>query len=250
LPSPARPTLTEVPSAHTLLTLDPDGVVEVLEQIEVRADEPTAATWQITMQRGELFADPSLFVNDRRYRPGDGERPGTFRISRGTRGIRFDWQQPAGLGSARLGYRLALLGTAYTDVVDLPAPIWEREWPAPVRRLTAVLKLRRAARGRVIAWVEPERLSAMLAKTRHDVRLRTRDVPARAGVTLRAVLPRNVLTSLRAVNVKNKPGLAEILDRRNGNDRPWWPWAVAAALMLAVSAVVLRTALWRRPRPR
>src|SRR5215211_6831319 len=77
VPSPAGATLTDVPSAHTLLTLDPDGVVEVLEQIEVRADEPTAATWQITMQRGELFADPSLFVNDRRYRPGDGKRPGT-----------------------------------------------------------------------------------------------------------------------------------------------------------------------------
>ena len=77
------------------------------------------------MQRGELFAQPSLVVDGRRYRAGDGKRPGTFRISRGTRGIRFDWLQPGGAHSVRLGYRLALFGTAYTDVVDLGVPVWE-----------------------------------------------------------------------------------------------------------------------------
>lgn len=251
LPSAGGATLTGVPSAHALVTLDPNGVLEVLEQINLRADRPTAATWQITMQRGELFAAPSMHVNNRRFRAGDGIRPGTFRISRGTRGIRFDWRQPSGLASTRIAYRLALLGTAYTDVVDLPVPVWERDWPLSVGRLTAALRVRHPPQGRVIAWIEPETLSATLAKTRRDVLLRVQGVPARTGVTLRVVLPRNVLTSFSGVNVEEKPGLARILaDRRSGDDRVWWPWVVAAALAAAVSAYALRTVRLRRPRPR
>jgi hypothetical protein len=240
-----------VPSANVIVTLERDGVLDVLEQVSVRADGPSAAAYEITMQRGELFALPSIVVNDRRFRAGDGQRAGTFRISRGTRGIRYDWRQPAGAGSVRLGYRLALLGTAYTDVVDLRVPVWERDWQVPVRELTAVLKLPRAARARVFTWVEPESLDATLTKTRRDVRMRTRDVPARTGVTLRVVFPRNVLSSFDAVKVQMKPGLAAVLaERRGGNGRTWWPWAVAAAIALAVSAVALHTVRSRRPRRR
>jgi hypothetical protein len=71
-------------------------VLEVLERLSVKADQPTPTTWQITMHRGELFAQPSLVVDGRSYRPGDGGQPGTFRISHGTHGIRFDWLQPDG----------------------------------------------------------------------------------------------------------------------------------------------------------
>ena len=132
MPAAAAAKLTQVPSAHAVFTLDPDGVLEVLEQLNVGADDPTPATWQVTMQRGELFAQPSLVVDEQRYTPGDGKRPGTFRISRGTRGVRFDWLQPEGVHSVRLAYRLALFGTAYSDVVDLRVPVWERGWPVPV----------------------------------------------------------------------------------------------------------------------
>ena len=246
--------ISDVSSAHALITLETDGVLVVIEQIALRADGPTAATWQVTMQQGELFADPSLVVNGRRFRSGNGERAGTLRISRGTRGIRFDWRQPAGVGSARIGYRLALVGTAYTDVLDLRVPVWERDWPARVSRLTATLELQRPAPGRVIVWVEPDDLASTVTATAEDVRLRVTGVPADTGVTLRAVLPRKVLTSLRAVNVENKAGLQKILRERNGNSGPaWLTWAAAAALALAVSAAVavgLRTGRWRRPRRR
>jgi hypothetical protein len=237
-----------VASAHVLVTLERDGVINVLEQVNVRADGPTAAAYEITMRRGELFAQPSIFVNDRRFRAGDGKRAGTFLISRGTRGIRYDWRQPAGPGSVRLGYRLALLGTAYTDVVDLRVPVWERDWEVSVRELTAALKLPRAARGRVFAWVEPDSLEATVTKTKQNVRMRTRDVPARTGVTLHVVFPRNVLSSFDAVKVQAKPGLAAVLaERGGGNGRAWWPWAAAAAIALAVNAVALRTVRSRRP---
>jgi hypothetical protein len=234
-----------------IVTLERDGVLDVLEQVNVRADGPTAAAYEITMQRGELFAKPSIVVNDRHFRAGDGKHAGTFRVSRGKRGIRYDWQQPAGAGSVRLGYRLALLGTAYTDVVDLRVPVWERDWKVPVRELTAVLKLPRAARGRVFTWVEPESLDATITKTRRDVQMRTRDVSARTGVTLRVVFPRTVLSSFTGVNVQATPGLPAVLaDERGGQGRAWWTWAVAVGLALAVSAVALRTVRSRRPRPR
>ena len=249
LPAQAAAELAEAPSAHVIVTLERDGVIDVLEQVNVRADGPTAAAYEITMRRGELFAQPSVFVNDRRFRAGDGKHAGTFRISRGTRGIRYDWPQPAGPGSVRLGYRLALLGTAYTDVVDLRVPVWERDWEVPVRELTAALKLPRAAHGRVFTWVEPESLDATVTKTRQNVRMRTRDVAARTGVTLHVVFPRNVLSSFGAVKVQTKPGLATVLAERRGEKRAWWPWAVAAAIALAVSAVALRTVRSRRPPP-
>jgi uncharacterized membrane protein len=146
----------------------------------------------------------------------------------------------------RLGYRLALLGTAYTDVVDLRVPVWERDWEVPVRSLTAVLKLPRATRGRVFTWVEPKSLDVTITKSRRDVQMRTRDVPARTGVTLRAVFPRSVLSSFDGVNVRAKPGLAAVLADRRGNGRVWWPWAAAAGVALAFSAVALRTVRSRR----
>ena len=86
---------------------------------------------------GELFAQPSLVVDERRYRRRRRQAPGTFRISRGTRGIRFDWLQPRGPHSVRLGYRLALFGTAYTDVVDLRVPSGRATGRCRCRELTA-----------------------------------------------------------------------------------------------------------------
>src|SRR5258708_630586 len=81
---------------------------------------------------GELFAAPSVVVDDRKLRSSDRPSLDTFLISRGTRGVRISWQQPAGTNTVRLGYRLALLGTAYDDVVDVDVPLWEGDWPARV----------------------------------------------------------------------------------------------------------------------
>ena len=240
-----------VPAAHVHLTLEPDGVVDVLEEIDLRAQRPYAARRELSMQEGELFADPSVVVNDRLLSAGDGKTPGTFRVSRGARGIRFDWRQPRGRGSVRLGYRLALLGTAYSDVVDLRVPVWEGDWPAGVQSLTAALKYPRRAHRRVFAWVEPESLDSTVTKTRREVRTRTAAIPEGKRVTLRVVFPRDVLDSVAGLKVEKKAGLASILADRN--DGPgWWPWALGGALLLvlAVSAVALRTARSRPPRPR
>jgi hypothetical protein len=247
LPASAAAKLTEVTSAHAVFTLEPDGVLEVLERVSVRADQPTPATWQVTMQRGELFAQPSVVVDDRRYRPGDGSHAETFRISRGTRGVRFDWLQPDGARSVRLGYKLALVGTAYTDVIDLRVPVWERDWPVPVRRLTAALNLPGVPRSRIIVWVEPRPTNTTVTTSGQQIRLRARDVAARTPLTLHAVLPRNVLSSLDGVNVEAKPGLQTILAQRRGTHRTWWVWALAAVVAIAVSVVGFRIARSLRP---
>jgi len=244
--APSQAKLTDMASVQTVVTLEPNGVLDLLERVSVHADRPTAATWQVTMQRGELFAQPSLYVDGRRYGAGDGKRAGTFLISRGPTGIRFDWLQPNGSHSLRIAYRLALAGTAYTDVVDLSIPVWEHDWPVPVRKLTAALKLPRPPRGRVILWIEQRSLEATVTRSGDRIHLRTRTVAAGDPVTLHTVLPRNVLSTFEGVTVKTKPGLAAILAARRGDSRAWWPWAVAAGVVLVVSAVALRTARSRR----
>jgi hypothetical protein len=171
--------------------------------LSVKADQPTPTTWQITMHRGELFAHPSLVVDGHRYRPRDGRRPGTFRISRGTNGIRFDWLQPDG----------------------------------PPR----------IPRRRSIVWAEPRSQKTTITTSRKQILQAARNGDANTPLTLHAVLPRDVLTSVDGVNVEPKPGLAAILDVRRGDDSAWWSWALAAVAAIAVSAGVFRTARSRRP---
>jgi hypothetical protein len=247
---PAEAKLTAVPSVQAVVTVEPNGVLDLLERVNVRADQPTAATWQVAMLRGELFAQPSVYVGASRYRAGDGKHAGTFLISRGRSGIRFDWLQPEGAHSVRIAYRLALVGTAYADVVDLRMPVWERDWPAPVRELTAAVTLPKAPHGRVIVWVEPKSLEATVRRVGKRIRMRTHDVRAGDRVTLHTVLPRTVLSSFEGVTVETKPGLDAILAARRGNGQRWWPWAAAAGVALGVSAFALRTARSRRPQRR
>jgi Predicted membrane protein (DUF2207) N-terminal domain len=251
VPWPAAADITATPAAHGVFTLERNGVLDVLERVSVTADAPTAATWQVTMQRGELFAQPSLYMDGRRYRPGDGKRSGTFRISRGSRGVRFDWLQPHGTHTARLGYRLALFGTAYSDAIDLHVPLWESGWPVDVGTLGAALELPRVPRRRAIVWLEPRDENAVVSTAGRAIRVQTRDVGAGDALRLRAVLPRSVLAAVDGLNVANKPGLEQVLAERGSSDRTWWPWAVAAGAVALLSlAVVLRTTRSRRPLPR
>ena len=250
LPAPAAAELTGTPAVRAVFTLERNGVLDVLERMRVAADAPTRSTWQITMQRGELFAQPSLYVDGRRYWPGEPKRPGRFRISRGSRGVRFDWLQPQGAHSVRLGYRLALFGTAYSDVVDLHVPLWESGWPVDVDVLAAALELPRVPRRKAIVWLEP-RTDAEVSTSGRAIRVRTRDIARGDALTLRTVLPRSVLGAADGLNVVPKPGLAQVLAERRSNGRTWWPWVVAAvAVALVSAAVVLRTARSRRPLPR
>jgi hypothetical protein len=251
LASPAAAEITGTPAVRAVFTLERNGVLGVLERVSATADEPTAATWQVTMQRGELFAQPSLYMDGRRYRPGDGKRPRTFRISRGSRGVRFDWLQPAGAHVARLGYRLALFGTAYTDAVDLHVPLWESGWPVQVGTLGAALKLPRVPRRHAIVWLEPRAENAAVSTAGRAIRVQTRGIGAGDALTLRAVLPRSVLSAVDGLNVEKKPGLDKVLAERTSNGRTWWPWILGAAAVAVLSAaVVLRTARSRRPSPR
>jgi hypothetical protein len=248
---PAAAEINATPVVRAVFTLERNGVLHVLERMSVAADKPTAATWQVTMQRGELFAQPSLYVDGRRYRPGDGKRPRTFRISRGSRGVRFDWLQPSGAHAVRLAYRLALFGTAYTDVVDLHVPLWESGWPVDVGTLGAALKLPRVPRRHAVVWLEPRAEDSDVSTTGRAIRVQTHGVGAGDALTLRAVLPRSILSAVDGLKVENKPGLEKILADRTSSSRTWWPWIVAATAVAALSAaVVLRTARWRRPPPR
>jgi hypothetical protein len=104
----------------------------------------------------------------------------------------------------------------------------------------------RPAQG-IIVWAEPRSQETTITTSRTQIRLVARNVDAETPLTLHAVLPRDVLTSVDGVKVEPKPGLAAILDERRGDDRAWWPWALAAVAAIVVSAVVFRTARSRLP---
>ena len=119
--------------------------------------------------------------------------------------------------SVRLGYRLALFGTAYTDVVDLRVPVWEREWPVPVRVLTAALKLPRIPRGRVIVWVEPRSVDTAISTSRAQIRLRSR---GRSGAHGRDAARRSAAEG--AQRVRRRQRGSEARARHDSRRAAWW----------------------------
>ena len=82
---PAQAATITLPRAQVHVTLESNGVIDVLERLTVNSPTQLVGTREIGMQRGDLFAAPSIVVDGRRFRAGDGRRAGTFRISRGTR---------------------------------------------------------------------------------------------------------------------------------------------------------------------
>jgi hypothetical protein len=236
-----------ISAAHVVLTVEPNGVIDVLEDVTLAAPAAYTAAQEVSMHAGELFAEPSVVVDDRVLHSADRPSDTTFLISRGTRGVRISWRQPAGTSTVRLGYRLALLGTAYDDVVDMDVPLWESDWPGRVALLTGFFRLPRASLGTVRAWVEGTYSGGMLSRSQGDVRVRVHDIPAKRGLRLHVVFPRTVLTGVEGVVVKHGDGLAAILAARNRRAAAnWWWWTAGVVLAVGLSAALLRTARSRR----
>ncbi|MHB8641611.1 MAG: DUF2207 domain-containing protein [Gaiellaceae bacterium] len=236
-----------ISTAHVVLTIEPNGVVDVLEDVTLATPIAYTAAQEVSMHAGELFAEPSVVVDERKLRSGDRPSNGMFLISRGKRGVRISWQQPAGTSTVRLGYRLALLGTAYDDVVDMDVPLWESDWPGRVALLTGFLRLPRVSIGTLRAWVEGTYSGGTLSRSQSDVRVRIHDIPPKRSLRLHVVFPRTVLTGVEGVVVKRGDGLAAILAARNRHSTAnWWWWTALAVLAVGLSGALLRTARSRR----
>jgi len=245
---PAQAFALTLPRAQVHVTLEPNGVIDVLERLTVDSPTPLVGRREIAMQPGELFAAPSIVVDGRRFEAGDAQRAGTFRVVRGTRGVRIEWREPRGLREVRIGYRLAERPIVYRDVVDLRIALWEQDWPVPVRLLTASLHLPRSSPARVRVWLHPSSLHASVSTDRRSVRVRAREVDG--TVDLRAVFPRSVLASTAGAQKKAGPGLRAILAEERARDggSSWWIWVIVAVVAAGAAATgaVLRRA---RPRP-
>ena len=247
LASSASGASPNISAAHVVITIEPNGVVDILEDVTLATPAAYTAAQEVSMHAGELFAQPSVVVDERKLRSGDRPSKDTFVVSRGTRGVRISWTQPAGTSTVRLGYRLALVGTAYDDVVDMDVPLWESDWPGRVALLTGFFRLPRASLGTVRAWVEGTHAGGTLSSSQRDVRVRVHDIPPKRSLGLHVVFPRTVLTGTEGVVVKHGDGLAAILAARNLHpaSTSWW-WAAAVVLAVGLSAALLRTARSRR----
>jgi len=249
---PAQAGALTLPRAQVHITLESNGVLDVLERVTVDSSAPFVGSREISMLPGELFAAPSVVVDGRGYRAGDVHRARTFRVTRGTRGVRIEWREPSGIRIVRLGYRLAERPIAYRDVVDLRIAIWEKDWPVPLRALTAALHLPKRASSRVRVWVHPASLHAAIVTGRRTVRVRAQNVEGQ--VELRAVFPRAVLSSTDAARTAAGAGLRSILveERGHHDGGSRWIWLLAAvgAVGAAATGVALRRARSLRLRRR
>ena len=238
-----------LPRAQVHVTLESNGVLDVLERVTVESQTSFVGSREISMLRGELFAAPSVVVDGRAYRVGDAQRPGTFRVTRGTRGVRIEWHEPAGNRVVRLGYRLAERPIVYRDVVDLRIAIWEKDWPVSLGSLTAALHLPRRAPARVRAWVHPDSLHARVATGRRTIQVRARGV--HGEVDLRAVFPRAVLSSTMGARTVRGIGLPSILagERAHKGGGTWWIWLLVALVAAGAAATGAAFRRGRSPRP-
>jgi hypothetical protein len=245
LPAPA--VALTLPRADIHVTVESNGVLDVLERVLIESRTTTVGVREISMKRGDLFAAPSVVVDDRALHPGDARRSG-FRILPGTRGVRIEWHEPPGAHEVRIGFRLANRATAYRDVVDLRIPVWENELPGTLKTLSVSLQLPRRARF-IRVWVHSSSPIASIVKNTETVRVRARDV---GTVELRVVFPRAVLASTAGTRVVPRAGLTSILAEERGSaGSSWWIWVLfGAAAVFAVTAVVLRRGRWLRPRRR
>ena len=248
---PAQAATVTLPRAQVHITLEANGVIDVLERLTVDAPTALAGTREIAMQAGDLFAAPSVVVGGRRFRAGDAKRPGTFRIARGTRGVRIEWREPSGVQEVRIGYRLAERPIVYRDVVDLRIALWERDWPVPVDLLTASLHLPQRSPARVRVWLHPSSPQASVTRDRRGVRVRARNV--KGPLELRAVFPRSVLTSTVGARRKSGLGLRAILSEERGHrgGSSWWIWlavAIVAAGAAATGVALRKARSHRQPR--
>lgn len=245
VPATAAAENVTVERARVTLTVEPNGIVEVSEQRLIRAAAPYTAAVIVLMRQGELFAEPAVAVGSRSFRAGDGRADNTFLVSKGSKGIRISWRQPRGTSSASLGYRLALRGIAYRDVVDLRVVVWNGDSGTSLQRLDATLVLPRTPHGPVYAWLDPTSAAATVRKAGKRIHVRARNLSANESLALRVAFPRAVLASTEGTVVRPQAGLRSILadQRRAPSHRTGTSIVagVALAAALIVAALIYRS---------
>ena len=74
-----------IPTANVVLTVEPNGVLDVLENVTLASPSAYVAAQEVSMRKGELFAQPSLVVGGHELRAGTAPTRVTFAVSRGRR---------------------------------------------------------------------------------------------------------------------------------------------------------------------
>jgi hypothetical protein len=236
VPATAAATNGTVERARVTMTVEPNGIIDVLEQRLIHSAAPYTAVFDLLMRKGELFAEPAVAVGGRPFRAGDSRAENTFVVSTQAKGIRIAWRQPAGTHSASVGYRLALRGIAYRDVVDLRVVLWNG---GSLRRLDATVALPRAPRRHVYAWLQPKSADANVTTAGRKIVVHARNLAE--SLLLRVAFPRGVLDSTEGTVVRPQAGLRQILadERRSPHNRNWAAIVAGVALGAGLVAFVL-----------
>ncbi len=157
-----------------------------------------------------------MLENGQPYAPGActelgcSGAPGTFGSAPIDGHLRIVWHYSAAdeRRTFTVRYRLRGVSVAYDDVVDVNLKVWGDEWDVRLGQLTATLD---APADIERAWGHPVWVRGDVELAGRRAVLRALDVPAGQFVELRALVPRSALTSTAGAQVREGPGLAQIV---------------------------------------
>lgn len=219
---PANAKSYDLPSAKVVMTVRPDGSLEVTEDITFKfSGSFSGAERSIPVRSFERLDAVTVSENGQAYRPGASTAtgssgdPGTFGAAREGDREHVVWHYAATdqTRTFRIGYRVQGAALAYDDVVEVNEQVWGSEWPSKLGRLEAILVLPGQAGGSMLrGWGHPGSVDGTVDLGTDRIVLNASNVPSREAVELHATFPRDLLTSTAGARTHPGPGMDAVLE--------------------------------------
>ncbi len=261
----------EISDADVAVKLQEDGSLLVTESL------PFHFTGHFTGAYRDIALTPpakitGTSVSDRtsgRYRPGgntalgSSDLPGKFGTENGDGGQRVVWhyRQQDGSRTFTLTYRVVDAVTVYDDVVDVTWTVWGDQWDFWLSDLNAEITAASNATPEG-AWIRPRSLGADVTErelgNRNITATSIARVPEGEAVGLRAVFPRDAITSTAGAVVVSGDGLPKIEAEEQALDDGYGFFdrlenfvtdnVLAISLIVSALALLTTAVLWFRAR--
>ena len=253
----------EISDPQISVQLQRDGSLLVHESLPFHFTGNFSGAYRdIVLNGNARVTDASVSEDGDRYRPGgntalgSSDLPGTFGIASIRGGKRFVWhyRQADGTRTFDLDYRVVNAATIHKDVVDVAWTVWGDQWDFWLSDLTADISSAAGVAPQE-AWVRPRSLGEDVALG-DTASISVDRVPEGQAVGLRAVFPRDAVTSTSGAEVELDEGLPKIEAEEQALDDDYGSFdklkntvtdnvlaislAIAALALLATAALCFR----------